>query len=115
MTIGERIKALREAKNLSQSELAEMVGYKDRTAIAKIESGERELRQSKILPFAKALDTDPLYILGIPKDEESASPEHDALEAKVTKLIRQLTDEELAQTAYYLDFLLSLREKQGTS
>lgn len=37
--IGLKIKKLRENMELSQSQLAEMVGYKDKTSIAKIEAG----------------------------------------------------------------------------
>ena len=49
---------------MSQSELAEKVGYKDKTAIAKVEAGKVDLPQSKIFAFAKNLGTTPSYILG---------------------------------------------------
>ena len=39
-SMGLRIKGLRESKKMSQSELAEKVGYKDKTAIAKVEAGK---------------------------------------------------------------------------
>lgn len=47
MTLYENIKALRESLKMSQDELATKVGYKDRTSIAKIESGKVDLSQSK--------------------------------------------------------------------
>ena len=37
--IGQRIKELRELKNIEQSELAEMLGYKSQSTISKWESG----------------------------------------------------------------------------
>ena len=37
--IGHKIKELRENKHLSQTQLALSVGYKDKTAIAKVEAG----------------------------------------------------------------------------
>ena len=49
MTIGERIKARREALEMSQEELAHKIGYKSKTSINKIELGIQELRQSKQL------------------------------------------------------------------
>lgn len=50
------IQQARKEKKLSQTELANLVGYKDKTAIAKIESGKVDLPQSKIVAFSKALD-----------------------------------------------------------
>ena len=63
MTIYERIKELRLAKNMTQDELAEAVGYKSKTAISKIERGERDISQSMIVKYAEALDTTPTYLL----------------------------------------------------
>lgn len=61
----ENIKLLREKLGLSQEELAERVGYKDRSSIAKIESGCVDLAQSKIAMFAKALNVSPGELMGI--------------------------------------------------
>lgn len=48
------IKQLREEKGLSQDELARLTGYTSRSSIAKIEKGEVDLQQSKILAFCKS-------------------------------------------------------------
>lgn len=48
------IRNFREELNMSQEELAQKVGYKSRTSIAKIESGKVDLSNSKIEDFAKA-------------------------------------------------------------
>lgn len=56
-TMGLRIKSLREERKMSQTALAELVGYKDKTAIAKVEAGKVDLPQSKISAFANALNT----------------------------------------------------------
>lgn len=53
MTLYDNIKTLRENLKMSQDELARKVGYKDRTSIAKIESGKIDLAQSKILHSLK--------------------------------------------------------------
>lgn len=73
--IGAKIKSLRENKELSQSQLAELVGYKDKTSIAKIEAGKVDLPQSKILAFSKALNVTPSFLLNLDSDK----PESDQL------------------------------------
>ena len=64
MQIHERIKLLREHRGLSQESLALMVGYRDRSSIAKVESGKVDLTQSKISAFAEALGVTPAELLG---------------------------------------------------
>lgn len=64
MTIYDRIRQLRIEKGWSQSELAQKVGYKDKTAIAHIEKGKRDISRSKIAAFADALGVSPTYLLG---------------------------------------------------
>ena len=64
MTIGERIRIRREQIGMSQLELAEKIGYKSKSTIAKIELDGRELRQSKIKAISDALNTTPSYIMG---------------------------------------------------
>lgn len=68
--IGSRIKERRIQLGLSQTRLAELVGYSDKTAISKIEHGLVDLPQSKLNEFAKALDTNQLYLTGHVGDPE---------------------------------------------
>lgn len=65
MEMHENIKFLREKLGLSQIELALKVGYKDRSSIAKVESGVVDLPQSKIAAFASALGVTPAELIGI--------------------------------------------------
>lgn len=65
MNTFENIKKLREARGLSQTDLACKVGYKDRSSIAKIEAGDINLTQSKIAAFADALGVTPAELMGI--------------------------------------------------
>lgn len=64
MAAGHRIKAQREALGISQDELARKLGYQSRSSINKIESGERDLPQSKIKAIADALGVSPSFIMG---------------------------------------------------
>jgi len=62
--LNERIRERREALGLSQADLAERLGYSDRSTIAKIESGINDITQSKIEAFAQVLHTTPAYLMG---------------------------------------------------
>ena len=64
----ERIKELRKQNNWTQEELAQKVGYTDRSAIAKIEAGRIDLPQSKIVEFANVFGVDAGDLLGWGED-----------------------------------------------
>lgn len=62
--IGQRIRLKREEIGMTQEQLANKLGYKSKSSIAKIESGERDLRQKNIKTIADALSTTPDYLMG---------------------------------------------------
>ena len=64
LTLYRRIKFYRELRHLTQEELAKMTGYSNRSAIARIERGEIDLPQSKILEFSNALKVPPSMLMG---------------------------------------------------
>ena len=57
-SIGSNIKKKREALGLTQTRLAELSGYKEKSSIAKIESGENDLTIPKLMIFAEVLHCD---------------------------------------------------------
>ncbi len=57
MSVGSNIKKRRFELRMSQQELADAMGYKTRSTIAKIESGENDVSQKKLQKFATVLDT----------------------------------------------------------
>lgn len=59
MLVGANIKKRRMELRMSQHELADRMGYKTRSTIAKIESGENDVSQKKLQRFAAVLDTSP--------------------------------------------------------
>lgn len=69
MTVGEKIREARIKKGYSQAKLAEILGYKSRSSINKIEVEGRDIPRSSIVKFAKALDVTPAYLMGW-EDEE---------------------------------------------
>lgn len=63
MTIYDRIKYLRERYGYSQAELSEKVGYRGKSTISKIESGQRDISQSMIQRFASVFGVSPTYLI----------------------------------------------------
>ena len=85
------IKRFRKELKMSQAELAQKVGYTDRSSIAKIENGDVDLPQSKIMMFADALGVDAGTLMGntgISEDPSELRKESD--EFSVTPFERTL-------------------------
>lgn len=66
------IKKRRLELGMTQSELARLAGYENRSSIARIERGDHDLPQSKIEDIARALKVTPSYLMGW-EDEEVAT------------------------------------------
>lgn len=108
MTIYDRIKQLRIAKNMSQLDLARAVGYKGRSAISKVEKGERDISQSMIEKYARVLGVSPAYLLYGEESEPSEKP-LSSLDKEFVQLISKLTDEEKKMIIAQIKGLLSAR------
>lgn len=73
MTTGERIKALRLARKMSQEDLGKLVGVK-KAAIYKYEKGlVVNLKRGMIDRLAKALDVSPAYLMGMDDSSDCSS------------------------------------------
>jgi len=68
-SIGERIRAARKAKGMTQRELAERTGYTSRSTIAKIEAGVNDIPSSQVASFADALGCTAAYLMGQAEEE----------------------------------------------
>ena len=101
------IKMLREEKGLSQDELAKLCGYTSRSSIAKIEKGEVDLQNSKILLFANALGTTPGKLMGL-SDFDSKEPTTIAAHFDGD----DFTEDELEDIRAYADFVKNRRNKK---
>lgn len=69
LSIGDRIRIKREERHMSQTELANRMGYKSRTTIGKIETGVNDITQSNVVRFAEVLNTTIAYLMGWEDDE----------------------------------------------
>ncbi len=68
MTLGERIKSLREKKGMTQLELAQRLGYKSKSSVTHIENG-RDIPRAMVVTLAEILDTTPSYLMGWEDDK----------------------------------------------
>lgn len=78
MTVGERIKQKRIEIGLSQDELAKRMGYKNKSAICRVERDyEQNLTLDRVSMFARALGCSESYLMGWeeePTKEEALTP-----------------------------------------
>lgn len=94
-TIGIRLRALRKAKKLNQTQLAELLGKSLRT-VQKYENGEIEISIANINDIAEKLETTPTYLLGY---QQQSTPLTGYL--KVLELMFQL--EEMEDLGFKID------------
>lgn len=110
MTIYERIRELRIANKMSQTDLALKMGYKDGSMITKIESGKVDISQKKVVAFAKALDTTPAYLMGWtdtpPDDPLSEQPKNDDVRLLIRGL-NKLSPEQLEQATNMMKIMFA--------
>lgn len=93
--------------NMTQTDLAKKVGYSDKSMIARIERGDIDLPQSKIMLFADALDMTPCSLMGW---NEYDSMELDKTRNDILDLKRYLDDMKDAgasdpEAEYHLELL----------
>lgn len=69
MSIGKKIKEKRILLGLTQEELANKLGYKSKSTINKIELGINDIPQSKVSEFARALNTTPVFLMGLEREK----------------------------------------------
>lgn len=72
MELYENIRKRRTELKMTQAELAQKCGYKDRSMIAQIERGAVNLSQGKIWAIADALRTTPAELMGLEGTYEGA-------------------------------------------
>ena len=81
------IKEKRLLLGMTQTDLAKKLGYSDKSMIAKIEKGQVDLPQSKILDFAKALDVSPGDLMGWEDENKADLSQYDNIMPITTKKV----------------------------
>ena len=78
-TIYEKIKNRRIELGYSQEELAKLMGYKSRSTINKIESGQVDITRNKIAKFAEVLQVKASYLMGWTNDKNNKPTSTDTI------------------------------------
>lgn len=110
--IGLKIKDLRKENHLSQTELALKVGYKEKTAIAKIEAGKIDLPQSKLLAFSKIFGISVSYFF----DETPSIQKTDITQLPLNTIAahfdgEEYSESELEEIHKFAEFVKSRRKQ----
>ncbi len=110
MTIGEKIKALRTEKGLTQPELAKKINT-TKQAIFKYENGiVTNIPSDKIEKLAELFGVSPAYLMGW-EEKKSALPDDDsALNAMILERFIKLTPENRLKMIEYLERLVRSQE-----
>lgn len=109
MTIGKRIKEKREELKLSQRDLAKKMNYTNHSTIGKIERGQVDVSQTRIVQFAEVLGTSVAYLMGWEETKKSATNNDSGLsEAKqqLLALAENCTEEEASRLLQMMELFL---------
>lgn len=63
MTIGKRIRRMREKLGLTQDDLAKLMGYSGRSSISVVEQDKRDITWENVCKYAKVLQCSPSYLM----------------------------------------------------
>lgn len=115
--IGTRIKSRREELGMVQEELAKKLGYKSKSTINKIELGINDVTQSKVVEYAKALDTSVAYLMGWEDEDRTTDILVEVTENKDLQILveraMKMSNNNLEQLLKYSEFLSSSNEKEN--
>ena len=81
-TIGRKLKRIRKLKGLTQEQLAEALGYSDKSVISHIEKGDADMTYEKMLLLLRTLALDANLLFDVERidkliEEERNRPKHD--------------------------------------
>ncbi len=98
MTFAERLKKALSFKNLKAIELSQKCGI-SKSLISKYLNGITEPKQKNVYLIAKALNINPLYLIGL--SEELVPP--DFLKDKIKAKLDDMNEEQLKQVDTFID------------
>ena len=97
-----RIKTLREEHNLTQTELAEIVGV-TKTTVSRWETGNIETLKLNILEkLSQRFQVNPAWILGYDVQRKILSKEAETTKAELERSIRLMDEEQLRKTLAFV-------------
>ena len=108
-TLGKRIRELRQSQDLSQEQVAEILGIA-RSAVSEIERGARKVSAEEVVKLAKACHVSTDYILGL---AEKAEVHLEEIEEKTQPGARIRISVPQQNAAKFREVLLYLVERIG--
>lgn len=96
MDLYKNIHDLRIAHGWTQEELARRMGYADKSAISRIERGQYDLPQSKIVEFARVLGVEPGDLMGWDDEQQEVGSDGQSeyyLSTETAKLAQEIYDD----------------------
>lgn len=110
---GERLRAIREDKGLSQTELAQVANMAQ-TTYSGYERGYRKIKLSVVRQLAEALGVSPDFLLTGAEPGQTQAQELNSLEADLVDKYRKLDSDEQELIASILDNILRMHRKRET-
>ena len=102
--IGAKIKSIRKRKHLTQTELAEALGYKDKSMIAHIENGDSDMTYEKMLLFVKKFNVDANELFA----EEKIVKKKQEVPSKIGPFKRYVSKDTTMEYGYYYNLVMTL-------
>lgn len=118
MTIGERIKNLRESRGLTLEQVGSFVGV-NKATVQRYETGEIDIKRSVAIRLGEIFNVSPAYLMGwtdVPyiHDEKKAAPADgdglSPLDAQLMDLLRFLTDDQKKLLLAQIETLLKSQQ-----
>ena len=103
--IGKKIRERRLELGMTQEQLAHKLGYKDKTAINKIELEKNDVNQTKLVKIAEALDVPPTFFI----EDVVHEPHTDSVLMAYAKKLAEMSPDLQDNVMKYIDFLLNER------
>lgn len=109
MTIGSRLRTLRERYNLTQEDVGQKIGVSKAT-VNRYETGEIDIKRTIAIKLAKVFNTSPAYIMGwtdeiIPTNSDTSSSTLSEDEQKILKNFRILNNLGKSRALEYVEDL----------
>ncbi len=105
INIGDKLKEIRKRKHLTQTELAEALGYKDKSMIAHIENGDSDMTYEKILLFIKKFDVDANELF---EETTSIQVKKQIVPKKIGPFKRYVSNDTTMEFGYYYTLVMTL-------
>lgn len=113
MSIGKNIRALREARNITQKELADAIGVTDK-AVSTWEKDIKTPRMGSIQKIADYFNVKKSDIIEERADAEPSAPTNSTLKFALFGTDGEITDEMLEDVKRYAQFIKERKKNEST-